>query len=69
MPNSAVSAPVAGAAHAHRYRSDDRFLGHFDLPGVDPSTVDLPWRRTCSPCGSGNGNGNATSITTGATAN
>ncbi len=25
----------------YAYRSGDRFLVHFDLPGVDPSTVDL----------------------------
>ena len=33
------------------YRDGYRFIIHFDLPGVDPTSIDLPLRRTCSPCG------------------
>ena len=32
---------TASAMPIDAYRSGDRFLVHFDLPGVDPSTVDL----------------------------
>lgn len=34
-----------GAMPMDAYRQDDQFLVHFDLPGVDPSSIDLTVER------------------------
>jgi len=39
--NSTNRRATATAMPIDAYRSGDRFLVHFDLPGVDPSTVEL----------------------------
>ena len=39
--NTSSRRATATAMPIDAYRSGDRFLVHFDLPGVDPSTVDL----------------------------
>jgi HSP20 family protein len=37
--------PVRGAMPLDAYRKGDEFLVHFDLPGVDPSSIDLTVER------------------------
>lgn len=39
--NSRRAAATANAMPIDAYRQGDRFVVHFDLPGVDPSSVDL----------------------------
>lgn len=43
--NSRRAAATANAMPIDAYRRGDRFYVHFDLPGVDPSTVDLTMEK------------------------
>ena len=30
------------------YRKGSEFVVDFDVPGIDPASIELTWRRTCS---------------------
>ena len=41
MLSSTLRTPTAAAMPMDLYRAGDRFVAHVDLPGVDPSTIDV----------------------------